>query len=62
MVSTAKSHAMAEKSQVTLSSIELSELSGRRHSDIIRSIRRMNKDLMNMGRTPVALVEYTDKK
>lgn len=43
-----------------LTSVELSSISGRRHGHILRSIERMNKDLIGMSKTPAGLSEYRD--
>lgn len=45
---------------VQLSTIELAELSGRRHSHILRSVERMNKDLIAMSKPPAVASQYKD--
>jgi phage regulator Rha-like protein len=44
-----------ETTQKTITSLELSQLTGRRHDSIIRSIESMNKDLLDMSK-PQAVV------
>ncbi len=53
-----KTTAIVEKTtQKTITSLELSKLSGRRHWSILRSIESMNKDLIDMDKTQPVFCE-----
>ena len=45
-------------SQITMSSLELAEISWRRHDVLLKSIDRMNEDLILMNKTPAVVGEY----
>jgi len=47
-----------ESGKTTMTSLELSELSGRRHDHILRSIERMNEDLLKMSKPPPGVHFY----
>jgi phage regulator Rha-like protein len=47
-----------ETTQKTITSLELSQLTGRRHDSIIRSIESMNKDLLDMSKPQAVVWEY----
>lgn len=46
----------------TMSSLEIAELTGMRHSDVIRAIRNMEEAWRKVNGRNFALVEYIDKK
>ena len=46
----------------TMSSVEIAELTGMRHSDVMRAIRNMEPSWIKVNGRNFALVDYTDKK
>lgn len=46
----------------TMSSVEIAELTGMRHSDVMRAIRNMEPAWIKVNGRNFALVDYTDKK
>lgn len=51
-----------EQPKNTMSSIEISELSGKRHTDLLRSIRKMEPAWVKVNERKFTSVEYTDTK
>lgn len=45
----------------TISSLELAELTGKNHRDLLRSIRNMEENWVELGQRKFALTSYTDK-
>jgi len=47
-----------ESGKTTMTSLELSEISGRRHDVMLKSIERMNEDLLLMSKPPAVVHFY----
>lgn len=50
------------KNKETITSVEVAELSNKRHTDLLRSVRSMEKSWAKVNGRSFALVDYEDKK